>query len=253
MLKLFRDRMNDKLVIVQNYEEMSERGAEFILSTLRSNSSTNLALATGSTPKLSYQILARDFRSLNYKGYVFNLDEYVGFSEENPVSNRFYLQQDFLKPTGISREQIHLIDGVHENPQEYCRSYEELIKRFGGIGLAILGIGPDGHVANVMPSSNEAVLRTRTSVVELPPHYLEYHAEDFAKLKEPPRYSITMGMGTIFDSKVVLMMASGNKKAQAVKDTLEGSISPLMPGSVLQSHPNCTWIVDKGASSLLGE
>ncbi len=230
---------------------MSRRGAEFVLNVINSNPRANLALATGKTPELMYELLAKKFRRLRYTGCIFNLDEYAGFSEYDEVSNQHFLHEKFLNHASLSEDQIHLIDGKSEDATNYCKLYEMLIAKCGGLDLAILGLGPDGHVANVMPGNDKAALKARTNFVKLPSSFIEYHAVDFAKLKSPPTHSITMGMGTVSGAKIILMMVSGTNKAQAVKNMLEGGISPLIPASILRQHKNCVCIIDEGAASLL--
>jgi glucosamine-6-phosphate deaminase len=251
------------IIIRDTYEEMSKYAAEVIASMIREKPDCVLGLATGSTPVGAYRELARmhkeeglDFSRVR----TFNLDEYLGVGldmtmpYEMDQSYARFMYEEFFKHVNIKKENIFLPDGLAEDPDEFCRAYEEQIKRVGGIDLQLLGIGCDGHWAFNEPGSS---LTSRTRVEALTKQTLDDNYESFYRKAgisrdQMPHYAITMGVGTILEARNILMMANGKKKATVIAKALEGPVTSQITASAIQLFGGgITVVLDREAASEL--
>jgi glucosamine-6-phosphate deaminase len=210
-----------------------------------------LGLATGSTPLGMYNELIRMHREegLDFSRVVtFNLDEYVGLAGSHPQSYRYFMQHHFFDHVNIDPRDTHVPDGRALDFEAYCEQYEKMIAEEGGIDLQVLGIGSDGHIAFNEPGSS---LGSRTRLKSLTSETVRDNARFFASEKEVPRLAITMGVGTILESRQCLLLACGESKARAVRDTIEGPITAQVTASALQLHRDVIAIVDEEAARLL--
>ena len=250
------------IVIRENYEQMSKHAAEVIASYVKSKPDCVLGLATGSTPIGTYQELIRlhnnglDFSQVK----TFNLDEYLGISinldkpyNEDQSYARF-MYEELFKHINIKKENTHVPNGLSKEPENFCKWYEEEIKKAGGIDLQLLGIGGDGHWAFNEPGSS---LQSRTRVEPLTQQTLDDNYESFYKKAgfsrdDMPRFAITMGIGTILEARNILMIANGEKKASVVAKAIEGPITSQITSSAIQLHSGkVTVVLDEGAASKL--
>jgi len=240
-----------EIIIQPNAETASLIAARVIARVVREKPSAVLGLATGSTPLAMYRELARLHREdgLDFSGVAtFNLDEYVGLPPEHPASYHAFMQEHFFRHVNVRPENIHIPDGLAPDIPAFCRSYEEAIRAAGGIDLQVLGIGSDGHIGFNEPSSS---LASRTRIKTLTAQTRSDNAANFGSAEKVPIHVITMGVGTIMDARQVLILAFGEKKAEAVAAAVEGPITAMSPASILQMHPVAKCITDEGAAAKL--
>ncbi|MFP4175756.1 MAG: glucosamine-6-phosphate deaminase [Candidatus Brocadiia bacterium] len=240
-----------QVIIADDYEKMSDRAAELVIPELRDNPDMVLGLATGSTPLGLYKRLIKadssgevEFGSVT----TFNLDEYVGLAPDHEQSYRYYMDSNLFDHIGIPKEQTHVPDGLTEDLGAHCQQYEQMINDAGGIDLQVLGIGRDGHLGFNEPGSS---LGGRTQVVALAPETVDDNARFFENQGDVPRFAITMGIQTILDAGTCLMLASGESKAEAVRQCVEGPVSASCTASALQMHPDAIVVLDEAAASEL--
>jgi len=225
------------------YAEASSR----IVERIRNKPNVVLGLATGRTMLGIYKNLIADFN----RGLVdfsavktINLDEYLGLSQDDPLSFHSYMDHNFFKHVNVNPHNILIPDPLPENVKKECEAYEEAIKKWGGIDAQLLGIGRDGHIGFNEPSSS---LQARTRVKTLTDETLK---DNFGNT-EGPRFAITMGIGTILDSKEIILVSVGAEKAKAVSQMVEGPVTASCPASALQLHPKVKVICDFEAAQLL--
>jgi len=243
-----------RVIIVKDYDRMSKLAAKFIADELRRKPALVLGLATGSTPIGMYQELIRMHKEegLDFsKVITFNLDEYIGLPKDHPESYHSFMWKHFFQHVNIPESQIHIPDGTlpMEDIPAYCEWYEKRIKEVGGIDIQVLGIGRDGHIGFNEPGSS---LGSRTRIKTLARETREDNARFFdGNIDAVPKYAITMGVGTIMEARMLLLLASGPNKAEAVKKTVEGPITAMCPASIMQLHPKAVAIVDQEAAKYL--
>ncbi len=240
------------LKIVDNYSKMSEMAANIVAGLMQSKKDAVLGLATGSTPEGMYARLVEMYRQgkIDFNSVVtFNLDEYVGLAPDHPQSYHQYMKKNLFDHVNIkpSNTSIPHCSG-NDNPGEVCAEFETKIKQAGGIDLQVLGIGVNGHIGFNEPASH---LRTTTHLVELAEETIKANSRFFESVDKVPRKAITMGMGSIMGAKKVLLLASGENKAEAVRDSFSGFISTETPASLLQLHRDVLVVVDQEAASLI--
>ena len=238
------------LIRVENYEEMSSSEARLVEQQILDNSRSVLGLATGSTPLGLYEQLIRGVhdRDISYKQVqTISLDEYCGLSADHPNSYRYFMNERLFQHIDIQLDNTHIPDGTASPVEAECRRYEALIDRIGPPLLQILGLGTNGHIGFNEPGTPEASV---THCVKLEESTRKSNARFFSDLDSVPTHAITMGIQSILKSEQILVLASGKKKAPAVKRFLAGEVSEDFPVSFLWKHPHVTLIVDKEAYSL---
>ena len=225
--------------------------AEIIDHELRAEPSLVLGLATGTTMESVYADLARRHveQGLDFSlCRTFNLDEYIGLPADDMHSYRSYMNSHLFAKVNIDIRNTHLPDGMAADIKGECRSYEDRIKRCGGIGVQLLGIGRDGHIGFNEPLS---ALMSRTRDKALTPSTIEANSVLFDNPAKMPRRAITMGVGTILESRRCLMLVTGAVKAEILAQAVEGPVTSMITASALQLHPHCTVIVDEAAAANL--
>jgi glucosamine-6-phosphate deaminase len=240
-----------KLLIAENYEALSKAAARIVAQVVEAKPTAVLGLATGSTPVGMYEELARMHREAGVdfsRVTTFNLDEYVGLPPHHPQSYRTFMQEHFFRHVNIPLEQTNIPRGDAPDLQAECRRYEEAIAAAGGIDIQVLGIGSNGHIGFNEPGSDA---ETTTRVVKLAKSTIEANARFFDSIDEVPTKAVSMGIKTILAAKRIILLASGEAKAEAVRRMLEGEMTHDVPASLLQLHPDVTVIVDKEAAALL--
>lgn len=239
-----------KIIEVLSYEEMSRVAADLIINQVLEDSRSVLGLATGGTVLGVYKKLAEDYflHGTSYrKVSTVNLDEYVGLNGDDPNSYRMYMHEQFFKHVNIPRKQTHLPYGLADNLDMECARYEDLIEDLGGVDLQLLGIGVNGHIGFNEPGTS---FNSKTHVVKLMESTRKANARYFSSLDSVPTKAITMGIDSIVRSKRILLLASGEKKANAIDRLLNGGVTENLPASVLQNHRHVTLIADQAALSL---
>ena len=243
--------------VFESNHELARYVAEVLANVIRERNAFGqkavLGLPTGSTPVGVYRELIRLHREegLDFSDVVtFNLDEYYGLRPDQLQSYHRWMFEHFFDHVNIPRSQIHIPDGTvpPEQVDDYCRGYEDAIERAGGIDVQILGIGRNGHIGFNEPFS---VRNSRTRVATLDPVTRKDAASDFFSEENVPQHAITMGLGTIFDARRVILIALGEHKAAIIREAAEGPISDRVPASFLREHPAATLLLDQAAASQL--
>ena len=240
-----------EVIIKENYEELSKFAASMISEQIEKKPDTVLGLATGSTPLGTYRELIKLYKEnkIDFSKVVsFNLDEYVNLLPEHEQSYQYFMKENFFNHINIIPENYFLPDGMAKNIPQSCVEYENNIEAHGGIDIQILGIGSNGHIAFNEPGSS---LGSRTRVKTLSKSTIEDNSRFCENIDEVPRYAITMGIGTILDSRLLILLASGENKAEAIAKTIEGPITAMVPATVVQLHPKVTIVIDTEAASKL--
>ena len=240
-----------RVIIVDDYLTMSRKASSIVAKEVESKPNAVIGLATGSTPLGVYEELGRMHSEdgLDFSGVkTFNLDEYLGLDPDHPESYHFFMNKNFFSKVNVRPENIAIPDGMTKHVGQFCVSYEKRIRDAGGVDLQLLGIGRDGHIGFNEPGSS---LASRTRLKTLTKETIEDNARYFAKGEEVPHFAITMGVGTILEAKKLLMLASGEGKAEAVRNAIEGPVSASVTASALQLHPNVIVIADRLAASQL--
>jgi glucosamine-6-phosphate deaminase len=240
-----------EIVIQSDFQTASVLGARHLARLIRAKPDAVLGLATGSTPLGLYGELIRMHREEGLDLSLvttFNLDEYVGLPGSHPASYRYFMQKHFFDHVNVSPANVFIPDGMAEDVPRFCREYEGRIRERGGIDIQILGIGGDGHIGFNEPTSS---LASRTRIKTLTAQTRRDNARFFVSPQEVPFHVITMGVGTIMESREVLLFAFGQGKSQAVRDAVEGPLTAMVPASVLQMHPCARVLLDAAAASKL--
>jgi len=235
------------VVKVKNYDEMSEKACELIISKLKGNEKPVLGLATGSTPEGFYDRLIEAYEqgNITFENITtFNLDEYVGLAKDDPQSYHYYMYNRLFKHIDLKEENEHLPKGDAENLKEECERYEQLIKAAGGVDIQLLGLGTNGHIAFNEPGTS---FESRTQVVNLTESTIEANSRFFENKDDVPTEAVTMGIGSILESDEIVMLVSGENKSEALAQIINGEITEDNPATVLQKHKNVTIIADEAA------
>ena len=240
------------VILKRDAGEISRQAAQLVASAVRKKPALTLGLATGGTMVAVYQELARLHKegSLDFSRVVtFNLDEYLGLSATHPQSFHYFMQENLFAHINVNPRNIHIPDGtVRGDYDQYCASYEEAIRKAGGIDLQILGIGRNGHIGFNEPTSS---IGSRTRLKVLSQETIDDNAKSFAPGEESPRCAITMGIGSILEARKILLLATGASKAAAVAKSIEGPVTSAVSASALQLHPDVTFIIDDPAAAQL--
>lgn len=234
------------LIPATNYDEASKKAAEFIAVQIKGKSDSVLGLATGGSPVGIYERLVDAYRAgLDFSQVrTVNLDEYVGLASDHPQSYAYYMHTNLFRHINISLDNVHIPDGTDRNIQQQCASYDRLIGELGGIDLQLLGIGHNGHIGFNEPSTE---FTKGTHCVDLTQTTIEANARYFERETDVPVKAYTMGILHIMQAKKVLMIACGSDKARILHRAFYGPVTPEVPASILQFHPNFTLIADNQA------
>lgn len=231
-----------KFITVESYEKMSRSAANIISAQVIIKPDCVLGLATGSSPLGTYRQLVEWYRKgdIDFSGVTtVNLDEYIGLNGQNPQSYRYFMNQNLFSQVNIPLKNTFVPNGCAANPADECEAYDREIKRLGGIDLQLLGIGLDGHIGFNEPDD---YFVKNTHVVDLHESTVAANARFFKTKAEVPRKAITMGMISILQAKKILLIASGPEKSEILNQAFYGPITPKIPASILQLHPDITVI-----------
>lgn len=242
-----------RIIKAKNYRDLSRKAANIISAQIILKPECVLGLATGSTPVGTYNQLVELYQNgdLDFsKVSTVNLDEYKGIDRENEQSYYHFMQHNLFEHINISDDRVHILDGMQEDAEKECGKYEQLIDSLGGIDLQLLGLGHNGHIGFNEPG---AEFIKDTHCVNLSKRTIEANKRFFNSDEDVPRQAYTMGIGTIMKAKKVLLIVSGQDKAETVAKAFAGKITPEVPASVLQLHNDVTVIADKLALEVLEE
>jgi glucosamine-6-phosphate deaminase len=240
-----------EIIILSSPVEVGELAARKVAQLITRKPAAVLGLATGSSPLAIYAELAAQVRrgsldASQVRGVA--LDEYVGIPEDHQQSYASVLRRDVVQPLGLTEANLFVPDGRAADIEAACVQYEDAIRELGGVDLQILGIGANGHIGFNEPTSSFA---SRTRIKTLAPQTRADNARFFDDPDEVPTHCLTQGLGTIMDARELVLVAQGDQKAAAIAAAVEGPVSSMCPGSILQFHPHATVIVDEAAAARL--
>ena len=240
-----------EFIIAESTEDMSRRAADRIASFVEADPSCVLGLATGTTPIGLYACLVDDCAQgkISFADVTtFNLDEYRGLDPEHDQSYRYFMKKHLFDHVDIDQARTHVPEGSNPDAEAVCAVYEQAIEEAGGIDLQLLGLGPNGHIGFNEPADSFA---RETHCVNLTESTIDANKRFFESENDVPRQAYTMGIGSIMKARKILVVVSGEDKADALKATICGPITPQVPASILQLHNDVTIVADEAAMSKL--
>lgn len=237
-----------KKIVLDTAEAVGKLAADLFELEISARPACVLGLATGSTPLPLYrELVARnragriDFSQVR----TFNLDEYEGLAPDHPQSYRRFMQENLFDHINIRPENTRVPDGMAADPEAMFADYERQIRACGGIDLQLLGIGHDGHIGFNEPGD---LFPSATHCVTLTQQTREANRRFFASLDEVPLRAYTMGVGTVMAARRIVLLITGADKADILRRTFAGPVTPQVPASILQFHPDATLICDRAAA-----
>lgn len=241
------------IYITNDYDEMSQKGAEVIASIVKEKETPILGLATGGTPVGMYKELIGMHKEGNLdfsKTITFNLDEYYPINKDNNQSYYYFMKENLFNHINIDEKNTNIPNGMALDIEKESKEYDEKLRKIGGVDVQVLGIGSNGHIGFNEPSE---IFEPETHKVTLDKQTIQDNARFFSSIDEVPTEAITMGIGSIMTAKRILLLASGKNKASVIKEMILGKVTPRIPASILQFHPEVTIILDKDAAAELQE
>ena len=240
-----------RLYRAKDYNDMSRKAAHIISAQVTMKPDCVLGLATGSTPIGTYKQLIEwynngdlDFAEVK----TANLDEYKGLTRDNDQSYYYFMHENLFKHVNIKEENTNIPDGTEPDAAKECARYEKVVHELGGVDLQLLGLGHNGHIGFNEPADEYP---KETHIVDLQESTIEANKRFFASEDDVPKQAYTMGIKNIMQAKKILLIAGGEEKAEALKNSLYGPITPSVPASILQLHNDVTVIADEAALSLI--
>lgn len=238
-----------KICRAKDYNDMSRKAANIISAQIILKPNCILGLATGSTPVGTYRQLVEWYEKgdLDFSEVMtVNLDEYKGLTRENPQSYYYFMDEHLFGKVNINKNRTFLPDGTEPDSNTACENYNEILRAVGDVDLQLLGLGHNGHIGFNEPGES---FSTETHCINLSEQTIKANARFFETMDEVPRQAYTMGIKTIMAAHRILMIVSGEDKAEIVKTAFTGPITPKVPASILQLHRNVTLIADEAALS----
>lgn len=233
----------------KDYVDMSRKAANIVSAQVIMKPNCVLGLATGSTPIGLYKQLVEWYNKgdLDFSEVMtVNLDEYKGLSRDNDQSYYYFMHENLFDHVNIDPANTNIPDGTKEDSEAECSHYEEVIASLGGVDLQLLGLGHNGHIGFNEPAAD---FPQATHCVDLQERTIEANKRFFASADDVPRQAYTMGIGTIMRAKKILLVVSGQDKAETVAKAFFGPVTPEVPASILQFHPDVTIVGDQAAFS----
>ena len=238
-----------KIIKAKDYNDMSRKAANIISAQVIMKPDCVLGLATGSTPIGTYKQLIEWYEKgdLDFGDVTtVNLDEYRGLPRENDQSYFYFMNHNLFDYVNINPERTHLPNGMNPDADAECKRYEEVIRSTGGVDLQLLGLGHNGHIGFNEPG---IAFEKETYCVNLSERTIKANMRFFAEEKDVPRQAYTMGIKSIMSAQKILVVVSGSDKAETVKNAFFGPVTPQVPASILQMHPDVTIVADEAALS----
>ncbi len=242
-----------KIIKTTDYYHMSRMAANILSAQVIIKPDCVLGLATGSTPIGTYEQLIRwyekgdlDFSQVR----TINLDEYKGLSPENDQSYRYFMNEHLFRHINISLDHTHVPNGLEPDPVKACDDYNSIIRENGGVDLQLLGLGLNGHIGFNEPG---AAFEKETHCVDLTQSTIDANSRFFESMDLVPKQAYTVGIKTIMQAKKIVVIASGENKADIIAKAFWGPITPSVPASVLQLHNDVVLVGDEAALSRIPE
>lgn len=238
-----------KVYRAKDYNDMSRKAANIISAQVTMKPDCVLGLATGSTPIGTYKQLIEAYNNgdLDFSEVkTANLDEYKGLTRDNDQSYYYFMHENLFKHVNIKEANTNIPDGTEADSAKEVARYEEVVRGLGGVDLQLLGLGHNGHIGFNEPADE---FPKETHIVDLQESTIEANKRFFASIDEVPRQAYTMGIGTIMSAKKILLIVSGSDKAAILHDVICGPITPRVPASILQLHPDVIVVADEAALS----
>ena len=235
------------IYVGKDYQDVSRKAANIMSAQIIMKPNAVLGLATGSTPVGLYKQLIEWYNKgdLDFSQITsVNLDEYKGLSGDNDQSYRYFMNTNLFDHVNIDKNRTYVPNGLEEDSDKACADYNEIIRSVGGIDIQLLGIGGNGHIGFNEP---DQVFTKGTHCVNLAESTIEANKRFFASADDVPRQAFTMGICDIIQAKKVVMVVSGEDKADAVQKAFFGPVTPEVPASILQLHPDFTLVADEAA------
>ncbi len=235
--------------IFNSADEIAVACADIFTSQLTSKSNSVLGLATGASPVKTYTELIKRYKNgeLSFADVKsFNLDEYCDLPKDDKNSYYTFMHENLFNHVDIKEENVHILDGNAADADAEAKAFDDAIDNAGGIDIQLLGIGTNGHIGFNEPSEE---FSDGTFKVKLTDSTIKSNSIYFDN--DMPRYALTMGINSIMKAKKIVLIATGESKAEAIKATVKGEVTPACPASVLQNHPDVTLLIDKEAAKLL--
>lgn len=243
-----------RVIVLENALEISKQASDMIIKQIEKDHGSVIGFATGASPVETYKRIIERYENgeVSLKHITtFNLDEYVGLDRENVNSYFYFMKDNLFGKTDVNFDKVNFLSGKAENIEEECERYYNKIKECGGIDMQILGIGTNGHIGFNEPGDKFA---DRPFAVKLTQSTIDSNRKYFEAVGDTmPEYALTMGIGDIMRSRKILLIATGESKAKAVKALVEGEVTSECPASILQLHADVTVFLDKESASLLSE
>ena len=242
-----------RLIRAKDYADVSRKAANIIAAQIHLKPDCVLGLATGSSPVGTYKELIAKYESgeLDFSQVkTVNLDEYVGLTKDHDQSYAYFMRTNLFDHVNIDQANCNIPDGTNPDAAGECARYDAVIASFGGADLQLLGLGPNGHIGFNEP---DEFFVKGTHCVDLTETTIAANARFFESVDMVPKQAYSMGIGNIMQSKRIVMVATGKNKAQAIRDAFCGPVTPKVPASILQLHPDFTLIADEDALSLVGD
>lgn len=238
-----------RIIRTKDYQEMSHKAANIISAQILLKPDCVLGLATGSTPIGTYEELVLKYQKgdLDFSQVrSVNLDEYKGLAPDNAQSYRYFMNKHLFNHVNIHPDHTHLPNGLEDNTEAECQRYDAIIKQLGGVDLQLLGLGLNGHIGFNEPNKD---FKKGTHCVALTQSTIDANSRLFKEGETVPSHAYTMGIQTIMSAKKILLVVSGASKAKILKEAFYGPITPRVPASILQLHPDVTLVADQEALS----
>ncbi len=243
--------LHTRIIKVQTPEEVGRLAADVFETVIATKPAAVIGLATGSTPLPLYrELIARekagkiDFTRVRSA----NLDEYAGLAPDHPQSYRRFMQENLFDHISIQPENTIVPLGLAEDVDAMCAAYEAKIEEWGGVDLQLLGIGHDGHIGFNEPEDHFPAMTHQVTLTDMT---RDANKRFFDSIDEVPTAAFTMGIGTVMAAKKIVMVVTGEDKAEIIAKSFQGPVDPQVPASILQFHPDVTLIVDAGAAKYL--
>ncbi len=241
-----------RVIVMNNAYDISVEAAEIITKQINNKHGSVIGFATGASPIETYKRIIEKYEqgevSLKYIT-TFNLDEYVGLTKDNPNSYYYFMKDNLFGKTDVDENRVNFLSGTAENLEAECERYSEQIKKSGGIDIQILGIGTNGHIGFNEPGDKFAdgpfAVKLTQSTIDSNKKYFEAYGDTM------PEYALTMGIGDIMRSRKIILIATGESKAKAIKALVEDEVSSSCPATILKLHGDVTILLDEAAASLL--